>query len=163
MTPSSTTRGAALALAMALMCAGFPAAAQIQAVSPGEQEQMMKRLEQQIETQRRLRAGIGRTNDKDLFVFFDENEDGLIERTEWDLRKMRIYGALDRNGDEQVSPKELPGIGADTFAEADTNGDGYLDGLEFNQAPFMQFDFALGSKGPADLEAFKLFMVGLRK
>lgn len=163
MTPSSTSRGAAVALALALMCAAFPAAAQIQAVSPKEQQQMMKRLEKQIETQRRLRSGIGRTSDKDLFFFFDENEDGLIERTEWDLRKMRIYTAVDRNGDEKVSPMEVPGISAEAFAIADTNGDGYLDGLEFNQAPFMQFDLALGSKGPANLETFQAYMTSLRE
>ena len=144
----------AMALVMILSAAG--ASAQ---TSDDDAGKVMQDLDKRIGEFERMRAAPGGEKGVEtLFEFLDENGDGVIDRTEWDIRKMRIFTARDRNGDQKLSPADLPALGPEAFAAADTNGDGFIDGLEFNQAHFMGFDHGRSRTGPIDFTEFQEIM-----
>ena len=129
---------------------------------PADSGEVMEELDRRLGDYERLReAPGGAAGTRAIFVFLDESGDGVIDRTEWTLRKMHILTARDSNGDGVLEPREIPAVGPEAFAAADTNNDGVIDGLEFNQALFTRFEANRVAAGPMDFAEFEAFMAGL--
>jgi hypothetical protein len=81
-------------------------------------------------------------NPNSRFAYLDVNNDGYIERNEWDGSLQSFY-ALDRNNDGRISRDELNRSGRMTsFAALDTNHDGRIELGEWrwSHASFDQMD-----------------------
>ena len=65
----------------------------------------------------------------------------MIDRTEFQIRKMELFYESDANQNIQLEPEEV-NLKPEVFAAADTDGDGVLSGVEFIEAPFTQFEAA---------------------
>jgi Ca2+-binding EF-hand superfamily protein len=64
------------------------------------------------------------TNDR--FSYLDVNNNGSIDRNEWDGSLDAFY-RLDRNNDGRLTPAEMGSVRSSTpFATMDTNGDGRI-------------------------------------
>lgn len=61
----------------------------------------------------------------DRFAYLDVNNNGFIDRNEWDGSLDTFY-QLDRNNDGRISRAELNGGRRDSFAALDANGDGRI-------------------------------------
>jgi Ca2+-binding EF-hand superfamily protein len=97
---------------------------------------------------------------KEVFDILDANHDGLITRQEFLRTKIRVfYGFLKEVGlDQHLDPEDIK-ITPEAFAEADLNDDGKMNGAEFVQAPFSQFD-AINANGDQGItfDEFREFM-----
>ena len=80
--------------------------------------------------------------DADAFGVLDANGDGVIDAAEWRQRNMMVYYILDRDRDLFLVRAEVPGLASSEFAAADSDHDDRLSGYEFNQAAFVQIEFA---------------------
>ncbi len=80
--------------------------------------------------------------DADAFGVLDANGDGVVDSAEWRARRMMVFYILDRDRDLFLVPAEVPGLASSEFAAADLDQDGRLSGYEFNQAAFVQIEFA---------------------
>ena len=150
---------AALGVALAATVADT---ARAQQRPPADSGEVMEDLDRRLGEYERLReAPRGPEGTRAVFTFLDENGDGVIDRPEWTLRKMRIFSARDTNGDGVLEPREIPAVGPEAFAEADTNNDGVIDGLEFNQALFTRYEANRDADVPMDFAEFEAFMAGL--
>ena len=76
-----------------------------------------------------------------VFSRLDTNGDGTIQRTEFDIMSFEIFYIRDRSENIMIEPDEVR-LSPEAFAEADTNSDGHLSGVEFFDAPFAQFEAA---------------------
>ncbi len=153
------TLGNVLLVTLALPLSGT---AWAQQRPPADSGAVMEDLDRRFEEYERLHdAPTGAAGTRDIFIFLDENGDGLIDRPEWALRKMRIFSARDSNGDGVLQPHEIPAVGPQAFAEADTNADGVIDGLEFNQALFTRFEANRNTDAPMNFAEFEAFMARL--
>ncbi len=76
---------------------------------------------------------------QDLFNLLDDNKDGVIDSGEWRSQKMFVFYARDVNQNYKLAREEIPGIADSVFEAADTDGDGFMSGFEYNQAKFSQF------------------------
>lgn len=104
------------------------------------------------------------TDPKKLFQLIDENGNGVIDRSEWSVRKMAVFYIRDANQDMRLSRNEVPGIGGDWFEAADDDKDGFLSGLEFIQADFAQFEaFGANRDGNVTLDEFTVFLRRLKE
>jgi len=57
----------------------------------------------------------------------------------------------------------VPGLNKEAFDAADLNGDGFLSGYEFNQAPFLKFDAVdLDNAGSVTEDEFLAFLTRLQ-
>lgn len=151
-----------LACVMVLLTAAAPLVPDAMAQDkpdPGQGDKLLRQMDRELEEMRKVGRLKGQKADVDaIFQLIDENGDGVIDRTEWRLRNMRLLAIRDTDGDGKLSREEVPGIGQDAFDAADTNGDGFLSGLELNQADFMQFDsIDSEGKGAVDIDAFRAF------
>jgi Ca2+-binding EF-hand superfamily protein len=92
-----------------------------------------------------------------IFARLDSNGDGVIDRTEFQIKKMELFYESDANQNIQLEPEET-NLKPEVFAAADTNGDGVLSGVEFIEAPFIQFEAAdTNSDHVITREEFELF------
>ncbi len=92
-----------------------------------------------------------------IFARLDSNGDGVIDRTEFQIKKMELFYESDANQNIQLEPEET-NLKPEVFAAADTNGDGVLSGVEFIEAPFAQFEAAdTNSDQVITREEFELF------
>ncbi|MGD9495419.1 MAG: EF-hand domain-containing protein [Armatimonadota bacterium] len=65
-------------------------------------------------------------------------------------RRARMFDRMDANHDGKLTRDELPGPGADSMMQADTNGDGAISRQEFDKAAeAMREAFARGPGGGA--------------
>ena len=76
-----------------------------------------------------------------IFTRIDSNGDGVIQRTEFDIKSIEIFYIRDLNENIKLEPGEIR-LSPDAFAEADTDSDGLLSGVEFLDAPFARFEAA---------------------
>ncbi|MGI9490959.1 MAG: EF-hand domain-containing protein [Geminicoccaceae bacterium] len=76
-----------------------------------------------------------------LFSLMDTNGDGVIQRTEFNIKSFEIFYIRDRNENMKIEPDEI-NLSPEAFAAADTDGDGQLSGVEFYEADFLQFEAA---------------------
>ena len=92
-----------------------------------------------------------------IFARLDGNGDGVIDRTEFQIRKMELFYESDANQNIQLEPEEV-NLKPEVFAAADTDGDGVLSGVEFIEAPFTQFEAAdTNSDHEITPEEFEIF------
>ena len=75
-----------------------------------------------------------------IIRMFDGNGDGKIDRTEYQYEIVKAFIALDQNRDDQLEPKEMPGMDKSAFDKADKNTDGRLSTYEFVTADSLKFD-----------------------
>ena len=93
----------------------------------------------------------------EIFDRLDGNGDGVIDRTEFQIRKMELFYESDANQNIQLEPEEV-NLKPEVFAAADTDGDGVLSGVEFIEAPFTQFEAAdTNSDHEITPEEFEIF------
>jgi len=97
-----------------------------------------------------------------IFARFDSNGDGVIDRTEYDLNKVLVIVAIDRNGDGNLEPGEVK-ISAENFAALDQNGDGKISGFEFVESPLGKFEtIDANSDGQVTKEELQAYILKLR-
>ena len=76
----------------------------------------------------------------EIIKFFDQNDDGKIDLTEYTLRIVAYFIKLDKNDDDFVPPDEIPTLHKRAFDEMDQNKDGKLSGYEFATAKSLDFE-----------------------
>ena len=111
-----------------------------------------------------LQTGFARADESidSVFARFDGNGDGTIDRTEFDLNKILVIVALDRNSNDHLDPDEVK-MSAENFAAIDTDGDGKISGFEFVESPFGKFEsFDEDGDGLVTREAFEAYVERLR-
>jgi Ca2+-binding EF-hand superfamily protein len=98
-----------------------------------------------------------------VFAIFDSNGDGVIDRTEFDLNKIKVISVLDRNRNDHLDRDEVK-ISDEKFQAADQDGDGKISGFEFVESPFGKFE-ALDANGDGlvTLEEFRAYVEDLRR
>ncbi|MPY72874.1 MAG: hypothetical protein GEU87_01305 [Alphaproteobacteria bacterium] len=75
-----------------------------------------------------------------IIRMFDGNEDGKIDRTEYQFEIVKAFITLDQNRDDYLEPKEMPGMDKSAFDKADKDTDGRLSTYEFVTADSLKFD-----------------------
>lgn len=94
---------------------------------------------------------------EEIFQVLDKNGDGVVERFEFDVKKMEIFYIRDIEKDINLSIEET-NLTPEAFRGADADGDGKLSGYEFIRASFTQFDSADGNTdGLISREEFQAF------
>lgn len=98
----------------------------------------------------------------DIFERLDTNGDGVIQRTEFEVKKMEVFYVLDANQNIGIELEET-NLKPEVFNAADKDGDGTLSGVEFIEAPFTQFEAAdTNTDQVISREEFELFVQQFR-
>lgn len=97
-----------------------------------------------------------------LFARFDTNGDGVIDRTEYELNKVMVIVAFDKNRDDHLDPSEV-NISAENFAAMDKDGDGRISGFEFVESKLGKFEtLDSDSDGVVTMEELRAYVLMLR-
>lgn len=75
---------------------------------------------------------------QETFHQLDSDSDGQVTATEFDNKKIYVFGLHDANGDNAVQHDEVD-LDANQFQMMDEDGDGRISGFEFIEAPIGQF------------------------
>ncbi|MDX1650265.1 MAG: EF-hand domain-containing protein [Myxococcota bacterium] len=75
-------------------------------------------------------------------VVADRNDDGIVDRREFEERMVDVFFILDVDKDGGLVAAEVPRVGPEAFARADRNGDGRLQLPEFLEARAADFERA---------------------
>ncbi|MGI9509741.1 MAG: EF-hand domain-containing protein [Geminicoccaceae bacterium] len=93
----------------------------------------------------------------ELFEYLDSDGDGVITRAEFQTNLFEVFFERDSSENIKIELSETK-LKPDVFAAADTDGDGSLSGVEFNDAAFTQFEAAdTNTDGVISREEFERF------
>lgn len=76
---------------------------------------------------------------RETFRQLDSDANGEISTSEFEIKKIYVFGLHDANGDNSVQRAEVD-LDAQQFQTVDSDGDGQISGFEFIEAPIGQFE-----------------------
>ncbi|MCI0431756.1 MAG: hypothetical protein L0210_14595 [Rhodospirillales bacterium] len=97
---------------------------------------------------------------KRAFAALDSDGDQQVTYEEFATKKILVFSARDRNGDNYLGPEEVR-LTPEQFSAVDRDGDSVISGLEFIDSPYGQFDaYDRDRSGTMDLQEFVEVLVG---